>query len=130
MTPPFRIRDCPIVAFVTVRDPERALGFYRDMLGLTLVSDELPFALVFDAHGIMLRVAISQQAIPVTGTVLGWRVQIIDDAVRALAAAGVLFERYGFLQQDELGIWNSPGGARIAWFKDPDGNVLSLSQHP
>jgi catechol 2,3-dioxygenase-like lactoylglutathione lyase family enzyme len=119
-----------VVAFVTIRDPEKAISFYRDQLGLRLVSDERPFAIVFDVHGTMLRLAISPEANPVPSTVLGWRVPNIEAAVRDLLAAGVVFERYGFMQQDELGIWSSPNGAKVAWFKDPDGNVLSLSQHP
>jgi catechol 2,3-dioxygenase-like lactoylglutathione lyase family enzyme len=119
-----------IVAFVAIRDPEKAIPFYRDRLGLRLVTDERPFAIVFDAHGTMLRLAISPDAIPVAGTVLGWRVPDIEDAVRNLLAAGVGFERYGFMQQDELGIWATPSGAKVAWFKDPDGNVLSISCHP
>jgi catechol 2,3-dioxygenase-like lactoylglutathione lyase family enzyme len=120
----------PLVAFVTVRDPERARAFYRDILRLKLVSEELPFALVFDAHGVMLRAAIDPNMVTVERTVLGWRVEDIEAVVRGLSEAGVNFQRYSFMQQDELGIWNSPGGARVAWFMDPDGNVLSLSQHP
>lgn len=122
--------NLPLVAFVTVRDPERAKIFYRDTLGLNLVTEELPFALVFDANGVMLRVAIDPNMVTVERTVLGWRVQEIEETVRALIAAGVMFQRYGFMQQDDLGIWSTPNGARVAWFKDPDGNVLSLSQHP
>jgi predicted enzyme related to lactoylglutathione lyase len=119
----------PPVAFVTVRDPERAKTFYRDILGLTLLSEELPFALVFDINGVMLRVSIDPNMVTVERTVLGWRVQDIDETVHSLTAAGAPFQRYGFMQQDDLGIWNSPSGARVAWFKDPDGNVLSLTQH-
>jgi catechol 2,3-dioxygenase-like lactoylglutathione lyase family enzyme len=130
MSIPVSLSTFQPVAFVTVRDPERSKIFYRDTLGLKLVSEELPFALVFDLQGISLRVAIDPNMVSVERTVLGWRVQDIENTARALAAAGVAFQRYGFMQQDELGIWNSPGGARVAWFKDPDGNVLSLSQHP
>ena len=119
-----------LIAFVAVRDPEAAEAFYSGTLGLDLVSRELPFALVFNARGTMLRVAINPQAAPIPGTVLGWKVGDIDSAVRGLAGRGVAFTRYGFLQQDSLGIWQSPNGARIAWFSDPDGNVLSLTQFP
>ena len=122
--------DCPIVAFVTVTDAERAKKFYRDVLGLRLVREELPFALVFDAHGVMLRVSLSKQAPPTHGTVLGWRVSDIEDVARNLTQAGVSFQRFEGLQQDELGIWDSPSGARVAWFKDPDENLLSLTQFP
>ena len=118
-----------IVAFVTICDPERAKKFYRDTLGLRLVSEELPFALVFDVHGTMLRVSIVDKMTPAHYTVLGWQVPNIAAAAKSLQKAGVKFERYGFLEQDDLGIWTSPSGAKVAWFKDPDGNVLSISQH-
>src|SRR5579864_3660182 len=117
-----------LVAFVTVSDAARARTFYRDALGLRLVSED-NFALVFDANGTMLRVAVAAQVAVAPYTVLGWAVADIAATVRALAAAGVEFQRYPGMQQDELGIWRSPGGARVAWFKDPDGNTLSVSQH-
>lgn len=117
-----------IVAFVTIRAAEPAQRFYHDALGLHLVSEELPFALVFDANGTMLRLAISPQHVPSPGTILGWRVDAIEDQVRQLAAAGVVFQRFEGMPQDALGIWTTPTGAKVAWFKDPDGNLLSLSQ--
>lgn len=117
-----------IIAFVTICDAEGARRFYGDTLGLRLVAEELPFALVFDAHGTMLRLAISPQHVPLPSTILGWRVDRIEVQVRGLAAAGVVFERYEGMSQDELGIWSTPTGAKVAWFKDPDGNVLSLTQ--
>lgn len=105
--------------------PERAKAFYRDVLDLRLVSDE-EFALVFDANGTMLRVAKVDDLHPLSRTVIGWRVDDIESAVRGLGSRGVQFERFDGLQQDNLGIWTTDGG-RIAWFKDPDGNVLSLT---
>ena len=117
-----------LVAFVTVVDVDKARTFYRDTLGLTLVREDLPFALVFDANGIMLRVSISKQRAGVPGTVLGWDVPNIGAAVSGLVAAGVRFERYDFFKQDERGIWTSPTGAKVAWFKDPDENLLSLTE--
>jgi catechol 2,3-dioxygenase-like lactoylglutathione lyase family enzyme len=119
-----------IIGFATIIDVDRAKSFYRDILGLRLVSEEPPFALVFDANGIMLRLGMGKQLPPASGTVLGWQVPDIEPVVRTLGAAGVQFERYGFLEQDESGIWTSPTGARVAWFKDPDGNTLSISEHP
>ena len=119
-----------LMAFVTVRDVDRARTFYRDVLGLRLLAEQLPFALIFDANGVVLRIAIDPESTPTRGTVLGWRVPDIVAAVHDLAAAGVTLERYSFMQQDENGIWSSPSGSRVAWFKDPDGNVLSVSQHP
>jgi catechol 2,3-dioxygenase-like lactoylglutathione lyase family enzyme len=119
-----------IIGFVTIVDVERAKRFYADTLGLRLVSEEPPFALVFDANGIMLRLGMGKELPPAHGTVLGWQVPDIESAVHTLQASGVQFERYGFLKQDDSGIWTSPTGARVAWFKDPDGNILSLSEHP
>jgi catechol 2,3-dioxygenase-like lactoylglutathione lyase family enzyme len=118
-----------IVGFITIVDVARAKEFYRDTLGLRLVSEEPPFALVFEANGIMLRLGMGKQLPASPGTVLGWQVPDIV-AVTELAQAGVRFERYGQMPQDELGIWTTPTGAKVAWFKDPDGNVLSLSEHP
>ena len=115
---------------MTIVDVERAKAFYRDTLGLRLLSEEPPFALVFDANGIMLRLGMGKERAPVQGTVLGWQVPDIVTAVSGLAQAGVQFERYGFMKQDELGVWTAPTGAKVAWFKDPDGNILSLSEHP
>jgi len=119
-----------IIAFVTIVDVARAKELYRDTLGLRLVSEEPPFALVFDAHGIMLRLGMGKQVPAGVGTVLGWEVPDIAAAVRDLQQAGVHFERYEQMKQDELGIWTTPTGARVAWFRDPDGNILSISEHP
>ena len=119
-----------IIGFVTIVDVERAKRFYADTLGLRLVSEEPPFALVFDANGIMIRLAMGKELPPAHGTALGWQVPDIESAVRTLQERGVQFERYDFLKQDASGIWTSPTGARVAWFKDPDGNILSLSEHP
>jgi catechol 2,3-dioxygenase-like lactoylglutathione lyase family enzyme len=118
-----------IVGFVGVRDAERARTFYRDTLGLRLVSED-GFALTFDANGTMLRVSLVREVVAAPYTVLGWEVDDIAAKAKALMAAGVNLERYeNFLKQDESGIWTAPGGTRVAWFKDPDGNLLSLSQH-
>ena len=125
----FRLKEQPIIAFVPTRDPEQAKAFYRDRLGLPLLSQELPFALVFDAHGTMLRVTIVKEFSPAPYTVLGWRVTDIRAAAEALKMAGVECKRYPGMPQDELGIWQSPGGAKVAWFQDPDGNTLSISEH-
>ena len=124
----FHLAEQKIVAFVATADPKKAMAFYRDTLGLTLVAEQLPFALVFDAHGTTLRVQIVDQVIPARYTSLGWRVDDIVVAVKALEKAGVRFERYEGMGQDELGIWSSPSGAKVAWFKDPEGNTLSIGQ--
>jgi catechol 2,3-dioxygenase-like lactoylglutathione lyase family enzyme len=119
-----------IVGFVSIVDVRRARDFYRDVLGLRLVSEEPPFALVFDANGIMLRLGMAEKLPESHGTVIGWQVHDIAATVNSLVGAGVSFERFEGMVQDDLGIWASPTGARVAWFKDPDGNLLSLSEHP
>ena len=117
-----------IMSFVGVRDPEIAKQFYRDKLGLRLVEEQMPFALVFDAQGIMLRVTIVGKFTPHPYTVLGWETRNIAAEIARLVKSGVVFERFPGMPQDDLGIWTAPGGAKIAWFKDPDGNILSLTQ--
>jgi catechol 2,3-dioxygenase-like lactoylglutathione lyase family enzyme len=129
MAKQFKLSDQSLIGFVATSDPDRAKKFYSDTLGLRMASEEMPFALVFDAHGTMLRVTIVKKVIPAGYTVLGWQVPDIVAAAKALSEAGVRFERYQGMQQDELGIWSSPRGAMVAWFKDADGNTLSLSQH-
>lgn len=121
---------CNIIGFISIVDVSRAKDFYRDTLGLRLVAEEPPFALVFDANGIMLRLGMTREIPAAHGTVLGGQVPEITATVRNLAQAGIRFERYAGMDQDELGIWTSPSGAKVAWFKDPDGNTLSLSEHP
>jgi len=116
-----------LIAFVSTVDARHALSFYRDTLGLRLVS-ETPFALVFDAMGTMLRVAIAETVTPAPHTVLGWQVADIAETVDELTAHGVAFTRYEGMDQDARGVWSSPAGGQIAWFRDPDGNVLSLTQ--
>ena len=130
MSQSFGLGKYDIIGFVSIVDVARAKDFYRDTLGLRLVMEEPPFALVFDANGIMLRLGMAKEIAPAHGTVLGWQVPEINATVKELAQAGVQFERYGGMDQDELGIWTSPTGAKVAWFKDPDGNTLSISEHP
>jgi catechol 2,3-dioxygenase-like lactoylglutathione lyase family enzyme len=127
MTNPSPLGSQKIMAFVGTRHPDAAKAFYRDLLGLRLMSED-KFAVVFDAGGTMLRVSIVQELAPAKYTVLGWQVPDIAATAKELQNAGVKLEQYGFKDQDELGIWTAPGGARIAWFKDPDGNTLSVTQ--
>ena len=120
--------SAPIMAFSATADAERAKKFYRDQLGLKLVEDS-PFALVFDAAGTMLRVQRVKEVREAQYTSLGWQVPDVESKVTELEKAGVLFEHFGFPGVDERGIWTPPGStAKIAWFKDPDGNILSLTQ--
>jgi catechol 2,3-dioxygenase-like lactoylglutathione lyase family enzyme len=121
--------DCEVMAFVPTAQPDRAKSFYRDTLGLELLEDS-PFALVFRAGRTMLRVQKVREFTPLPFTALGWRVREIRAAVQALSGRQVSFERYEGMNQDALGIWLAPGGARVAWFKDPDGNTLSLTEFP
>jgi catechol 2,3-dioxygenase-like lactoylglutathione lyase family enzyme len=118
-----------IVAFVPTTDAAKARAFYEGVLGLHFVKDD-GFALVLDANGIMIRVAkVGKDFVPAQFTILGWQVTEIENVVRGLQAKGVHFEIFGFFKQDELGIWTAPTGDKVAWFKDPDGNILSVSQH-
>jgi catechol 2,3-dioxygenase-like lactoylglutathione lyase family enzyme len=118
-----------IIAFVPTTDSGRARAFYEGVLGLRFVKDD-GFAMVLDANGIMIRVAkVPGPFTPAQFTILGWQVSGIEKVVAELTAKGVHFEIFGFFQQDELGIWTAPTGDKVAWFKDPDGNMLSVSEH-
>jgi catechol 2,3-dioxygenase-like lactoylglutathione lyase family enzyme len=121
--------SCDVIAFTAAADLSRARAFYEQTLGLPLVSQD-DFACVFNANGTMLRVTAVSHVSRAGYTVLGWRVRDIEEAVRGLAARGVVFQRHYGMDQDEHGIWTAPGGGRIAWFADPDGNTLSLTQFP
>ena len=116
-----------LTAFVATAQPKRARQFYRDALGLRLVSDD-QFAVVFDCAGVQLRIQKVEKLQPHPFTSLGWQVADIRASVTRLVTRGVSFERYSFMDQDKLGIWQSPSGAKVAWFKDPDGNLLSLTE--
>jgi catechol 2,3-dioxygenase-like lactoylglutathione lyase family enzyme len=116
-----------LVAFVATTDLDRARNFYGGLLGLPLVEDS-PFACVFDARGTSLRVTPVSEIRTAPYTVLGWAVDDIAATVRALAGAGVGLERFAGMEQDDRGVWTAPGGAQVAWFTDPDGNVLSVTQ--
>jgi len=117
-----------LVAFVSTTNADHARAFYRDKLGLRLVSED-GFALVFDSGGAPLRVSLAKEVKPAPYTVLGWDVKDIRATVLALKKAGVICEIFGFFKQDDLGIWTAPNGDQVAWFKDPDGNILSVSHH-
>ena len=118
--------DSPIL-FLATASPERARDFYERVLGLTFVADEWP-ALVFKVGDRMLRIQKVEQVHAAPYTALGWKVADIRQTVRDLRAAGVEFRRFPDMNQDKDGIWQSPGGALVAWFQDPDGHVLSLTQ--
>ncbi|MSQ12192.1 MAG: VOC family protein [Dehalococcoidia bacterium] len=121
------LRSSKLIAFAATRDSDRAKAFYEQALGLRLVADE-PFAVVFDANGVTLRLQKVQELSPAQHTVLCWAVTDIRETMRALNQRGITFQRYESLPQDREGVWTAPGGAKVAWFKDPDGNTLSLTQ--
>jgi len=116
-----------MIAFAPTTDLARARHFYEHVLGLH-VADDNAYACVLDAHGTMLRVtAVAEVAHP-GYTVLGWRVADIVATVTGLGSRGVVFLRFDGIEQDAQGVWTTPGGDLVAWFTDPDGNVLSLTQ--
>lgn len=121
------LKSAPIIAFVATTNPAAAMKFYAKTLGLRLVSEDA-FALTFDAGGTMLRVATVRELQPAGYTVLGWIVPDITRSIRDLVKRGVTFQRYEFLAQDEHGVWSASSGAKVAWFQDPEGNTLSLTE--
>lgn len=123
------LNDAELICFAATKNPDAARVFYANVLGLALIEDS-PFALAFDANGTMLRIQKVQEHTPAKHTSLGWKVNTIRACIEALTRKGVRFERYERLEQDELGIWRAPSGALVAWFLDPDGNGLSLTEWP
>jgi len=121
------LEQCKVIAFLATCDGDRARAFYETVLGLRVLSDD-DFALALEAGGTMLRVQKVAAFTPHPFTAVGWQVKDIDGIVDRLAAAGVTTQRHPGLAQDDRGIWRAPSGARIAWFHDPDGNTLSLSE--
>jgi catechol 2,3-dioxygenase-like lactoylglutathione lyase family enzyme len=117
------------VTFLFTRDREKAKAFYQDVLGLTFVSSD-EFADRFDLNGVPLRIVPIADHVPSPHTVLGWDVADIHATTASMKAKGVSFEIYDGFGQDDSGVWTSPEGrAKIAWFLDPDGNNLSISEH-
>ena len=121
------LESSDLVAFVATTDLRRARVFYEQKLGLRVLEHN-DFACVLDANGTMLRVTAVPEVARTGYTVLGWQVGDIAAAVRHLAARGVTFLRYDGMNQDQDGVWTTPTGAKVAWFADPDGNTLSLTQ--
>ncbi len=118
-----------LVAFVGVSDLGRAQEFYGGVLGIPL-TDERPYALVGAVGGTTLRITLVGDVAPAPYTVLGWTVVDLAAGLAGLAGRGVEFARFDGLDQDAAGVWVAPGGARVAWFRDPDGNLLSLTALP
>jgi len=123
------LAQCDVIGFIPSKDAARARNFYETTLGLRFLSDDL-FAVVMESNGTMIRIVQVKDFTPFPFTILGWMVENMEEEVSTLIERGVSFKRYPWLEQTEAGVWNAPGGAKVAWFQDPDGNVLSLSQHP
>lgn len=121
------LNNAILEALVGTARAEAAKAFYSTTLGLTLESED-QFALVFSAQGAKVRLSKVPSVIPSAYAVLGFRVTDLDAVIAGLTKAGVTMERFAFLPQDHAGVWQAPGGARIAWFRDPDLNLLSLMQ--
>lgn len=117
-----------MMGFIHTLDYQKARSFYEGQLGFPVVSLD-DFALVVRAGKHLIRIVKLPEFKALRSTVLGWQVENIEAAVDWLLKRGVVFEKYPFVQDRERGIWTAPGGDRVAWFKDPDGNVLSVSQH-
>jgi catechol 2,3-dioxygenase-like lactoylglutathione lyase family enzyme len=122
------LAGCKLIGFVPTTDSARSREFYEGKLGFKFVSDD-QFALVMQAGESMIRIAKAGKFTPAQYTVMGWEVTDIEVIVKWLNERGVTFEKYPFVQDQKSGIWTTPNGDKVAWFKDPDGNVLSLSQH-
>jgi catechol 2,3-dioxygenase-like lactoylglutathione lyase family enzyme len=122
------LSDMPLVAFLATRDAARSRAFYESTLGLRFIEDT-PFALVLDAAGTLLRIQKVETFAPHPFTSLGWKVPDIAVEVAGLRSKGVRCERYESLEQNEDGVWTTPDGSKVAWFKDPDGNTLSLTEY-
>lgn len=118
----------PLIAFIPSKDASQSRSFYEGKLGLSFVSDD-NFAIVMDANGTMVRIVRVGEFTPAPFTILGWQVEDIHAKVAELSSKGVQFNRYPWFEQSADGVWTAPGGAKVAWFPDPDGNTLSLSQH-
>jgi catechol 2,3-dioxygenase-like lactoylglutathione lyase family enzyme len=116
-----------LVAFLATSDPERARAFYEGVLELPLVLDN-EYLMTFQSGAARVALQKLDHVTPPQGTALNWHVRDLRPIMRALMARGVVFERYERLEQDELAIWSPEPGTGVAWFKDPDGNLLSLTQ--
>jgi len=121
------LNNANIKAFVPTTKPDEAKVFYKDILGLKLLSED-GYALEFEANGILVRISIVPELKPHAFTILGWNVPDISSTIKSLNEKGVECKKYDFMEQGSLGIWTSPNGSKVAWFNDPDGNVLSLTE--
>ena len=123
------LTDAKVTAFLATRQAKRAAAFYGGILRLPQLSED-EFAIVFELHGVELRIQKLEQFTPQPFTALGWQVPTLRRTIALLAERGVAFERFPGLAQDAAGVWVAPSGAQVAWFRDPDGNLLSVAQYP
>jgi len=121
------LRDQKLKAFIPTVDPDKAKRFYVNLLGFTLLSEDY-YGMELELNGSLLRIATVEQFKPHPFTVLGLEVDDLSSLITSLVRKGVVFEIYNIIDQDKSGIWNAPGGGKVAWFKDPDGNLLSLNE--
>jgi catechol 2,3-dioxygenase-like lactoylglutathione lyase family enzyme len=130
MTEATMLDKAKMVGFIITNDYDAARAFYVDKLGFDFVSLD-QFALVVAAGAQQIRIGkIGANYTPRQGTILGWEVDDIVATAQWLRGRGIPLEKFPFAQDQELGIWTTPGGDKVAWFKDPDGNLLSIGQHP
>jgi catechol 2,3-dioxygenase-like lactoylglutathione lyase family enzyme len=118
----------PLIVFIPSKDASHSRSFYEGTLGLRFISDD-SFAIVMDSNGTMVRIVRVGEFTPAPFTILGWQVDDIHARVAELSGNGVQFNRYPYFEQSPDGVWTAPNGAKVAWFPDPDGNTLSISQH-
>jgi len=123
------LASAKMVGFVPTKDYDKARAFYEGQLQFEFISLD-QFALAVRAGEHMIRISKMPNFTPLQGTILGWEVENIESVATWLKSRGVALEKYPFIQDQERGIWTAPGGTKVAWFKDPDGNVLGVSQHP
>ena len=121
------LAGCAFTSFALTSRSDEARAFYREVLGLALLHED-DFGMEFEAAGARLRLSKIESFEPAPHTIAGWTVADIAGTVRAITAKGVAFNRYPGMPQDELGVWSPDGTTKVAWFKDPDGNTLSLTQ--
>jgi len=122
------LRDQKLKAYIPTVDPDRAKRFYVNLLGFNLLSEDY-YGLELETNGSLLRISTVEHFNPHPFTVLGWGVDDLSSIITSLTRKGVAFERYNIIDQDKRGIWTSPDGTKVAWFRDPDGNLLSLSEY-
>ena len=128
-SPPSVLHPAEMVGFAVTTDGARCRAFYEQKLGFRVTSEDR-LAVVFDADGRMLRVQKQKPHEPRPYTVLGWNVSDLEATLARMEAVGVTCERFPGVPQNERGIMDFPDGTRLAWFKDPDGNILSVAQMP